>query len=60
MSLKKTYFFFLPNFDKGGAGNSIYKICKNLSSQNKIIVISLGSNSYKKESSKLKMLEVIC
>jgi len=59
MSLKKL-FFFLLNFDKGGAGNSIYKICKKLSRKNKIIVISLGSNSYKKESSKLKMLEVIC
>ena len=56
MFLKKTFIFFLPNFDVGGAGNSIYKICKNIKrTKNEIIIISLGPNYYKKNFKKLNI-----
>ena len=48
--MKKNLIFFLPNFDAGGAGNSILNICKYLNQKKyKIYVISLKKNFYKKE-----------
>ena len=48
--MKKNLIFFLPNFDPGGAGNSILNICKHLNQKKyKIYVISLKKNFYKKE-----------
>ena len=48
--MKKNLIFFLPNFNAGGAGNSILNICKNLNQKKyKIYVISLKKNFYKKE-----------
>ena len=32
--MKKNLIFFLPNFEAGGAGNSILNICKYLSQKN--------------------------
>ena len=47
---KTRLIFFLPNFSFGGAGNSIFKLCKFLSNKNfSILVISLGKNFYKKK-----------
>ena len=49
ISNKIRLIFFLPNFSFGGAGNSIFKLCKFLSNKNfSILVISLGKNGYKK------------
>lgn len=48
--MKKNLIFFLPNFNPGGAGNSILNICKHLNQKKyKIYVISLKKNFYKKE-----------
>ena len=45
--------FFLPNFNYGGAGNSVYRLCKNLSHKRyKINIISIGKCYYKKELNK--------
>ena len=45
---KKNLIFFLPNFQIGGAGNSILKICKNINYKSyNIFIISLGKNHYK-------------
>ena len=42
--------FFLPTFIYGGAGNSIYRLCKSLDkSKYKINIISIGKCAYKKE-----------
>ena len=42
--------FFLPTFNYGGAGNSIYRLCKNLDKRKyKINVISIGKCDYKKK-----------
>ena len=42
--------FFLPKFSYNGAGNSTFRLCKNLSKKKyKINIISLGRNSYKKD-----------
>jgi glycosyltransferase involved in cell wall biosynthesis len=42
--------FFLPNFCYGGAGNSIFRLCKSLDKRKyKINIISLGKCSYKKD-----------
>ncbi len=42
--------FFLPTFTYGGAGNSVYKLCKNLNRKKyKIHIISIGKCEYKKE-----------
>ena len=41
--------FFLPTFIYGGAGNSIYRLCKNLDKRKyKINVISISKCDYKK------------
>ena len=40
--------FFLPTFIYGGAGNSIYRLCKNLDKRKyKISIISIGKCDYK-------------
>ena len=40
--------FFLPSFTFNGAGNSTYRLCKNLNKKKyKISIISLGKNSHK-------------
>mgnify|MGYP006111350641 CR=1 FL=1 len=42
--------FFLPNFAYGGAGNSVFRLCKSLNKKKyKINIISMGMCSYKKE-----------
>ena len=42
--------FFLPTFIYGGAGNSIYRLCKSLDkSKYKINIISIGKCDYKNE-----------
>ena len=46
--------FFLPKFSLNGAGNSTYRLCKNLNKKKyKITIISLGVNSYKHELKKI-------
>jgi glycosyltransferase involved in cell wall biosynthesis len=56
----KQFFFFLPNFSYGGAGNSILNICKKLKNRtNKILVISLNNNAYRKEFKKLNIKTII-
>jgi hypothetical protein len=48
MQLKKNLIFFLPNFSKGGAGNSIIRLCEKLDKKKyNIYIISIGINSYK-------------
>ena len=47
---KKNLIFFVPEFIRGGAGNSISSLCKNLDKNFfSIHLISLGKNEYKKE-----------
>lgn len=47
---KKRIIFFLPNFSKGGASESIIKLSKFLIKHNySVLIISLGKNFYKKE-----------
>jgi len=47
--MKINLFFFLPYFIKGGAGNSIYKLCKNLNKKKyRINIICLNKCEYKK------------
>ena len=42
--------FFLPTFRYGGAGNSIFRLCKSLDKKKYIInIISIGKCDYKKE-----------
>jgi len=48
--MKKKIFFFLPNFKSGGAGKSIFNLCKYLNKKKyDLFVISLGKNYYSKE-----------
>ena len=45
--------FFLPTFIYGGAGNSIYRLCKNLDKRKyKIDIISIGKCDYKNKLNK--------
>ncbi len=57
MTLKKKQkrlVFFLPNFDEGGAAESILKLTKFLTKSNfSILIISLGKNYYKKNFKKI-------
>ncbi len=47
--IKKNLIFFMSNFSSGGAGNSISKLCLNLSQKEyKITIISLGKCAYSK------------
>ena len=42
--------FFLPTFSYGGAGNSVFRLCKSLDKKKyKINIISIGKCDYKKE-----------
>ena len=42
--------FFLPTFNYGGAGNSIFRLCKKLNKKKyNISIISIGPCAYKKE-----------
>ena len=51
---KKRIIFFLPNFNRGGASESIFKLSKFLVKHNfSILIISLGKNFYKKEFKKI-------
>ena len=51
---QKRLIFFLPNFILGGAGESIFKLCKFLVKYNfSILIISLGKNFYKKNFKKI-------
>ena len=46
--------FFLPTFNYGGAGNSIFRLCKNLNKKKyNISIISIGPCAYKKELKKI-------
>ena len=59
--MKKKIFFFLPNFKSGGAGKSIYNLCKYLSKKKyDLFIISLGKNSYNKQLKKycIKIFEL--
>jgi hypothetical protein len=48
MLIKKNLIFFLPNFSKGGAANSIIRLCEGLDKKKyNIYIISIGKNSYK-------------
>jgi glycosyltransferase involved in cell wall biosynthesis len=48
MLIKKNLVFFLPNFSKGGAANSIIKLCEKLDKKKyNIYIISIGKNYYK-------------
>ncbi|MDA9702544.1 glycosyltransferase family 4 protein [Candidatus Pelagibacter sp.] len=48
--MKINLIFFISEFNLGGAGNSIFKLCKNLSKKNyKISVICLNKCYYKKK-----------
>ena len=48
--MRKNLIFFLPNFNMGGAGNSILNICNNLNKKKyNLHIISLGKNFYKKQ-----------
>ena len=49
MKKKRHIYFFLPNFSIGGAGNSIFNICKQIkNASSSIKIISIGKNHYKK------------
>ena len=42
--------FFLPTFSYGGAGNSVFRLCKSLDKKKyNINIISIGKCDYKKE-----------
>jgi glycosyltransferase involved in cell wall biosynthesis len=63
MILKKNIIFFLPNFIKGGAANSIIKLCEQLDNKKyNIYIISIGKNLYKKKIKKFckKIYELRC
>jgi hypothetical protein len=46
MLIKKNLIFFLPNFSKGGAANSIIRLCEKLDQKKyNIYIISIGKNS---------------
>ena len=48
--MKKNLIFFLARFGKGGAGNSVFKLCSNLNKRKyNIFVICMNNCAYKKE-----------
>ena len=48
--MKKNLIFFLARFGKGGAGNSVFKLCSNLDQKKyNIFVICMNNCAYKKE-----------
>jgi len=59
--MKKNLIFFMSDFSFGGAGNSISKLCLNLSKKDyKISIISLGKCDYSKifKKNKIKVYEL--
>jgi GalNAc-alpha-(1->4)-GalNAc-alpha-(1->3)-diNAcBac-PP-undecaprenol alpha-1,4-N-acetyl-D-galactosaminyltransferase len=61
--MNRNLIFFLPTFKVGGAGNSIFRLCKKLDlRQNNLFIISIGKNEYKKKflqhSNKINIIEV--
>tara|TARA_B100000989_G_scaffold262939_1_gene214606 strand:- start:2286 stop:3380 length:1095 start_codon:yes stop_codon:yes gene_type:complete len=59
--MKLNLIFFISEFNLGGAGNSIFKLCKNLSKKNyKISVICLNKCYYKKKlnNNRVKVYEI--
>lgn len=48
MNYKQKIFFFLPNFDQGGAGKSLMKICNGINKRFDITIFCLGRCYYKK------------
>jgi len=58
--MKINLIFFLPNFSKGGAANSIVKLSKNLDKSKYIIyLISLNKNEYKVDTKNNKNIKFI-
>ncbi len=57
---KKNLIFFLPEFVKGGAGNSIFSLCKNLNKKNfNLNILCLDKCEYKYELSNIaKVYEI--
>jgi hypothetical protein len=58
---KKIIVFFLANFEQGGAGQSISRLCINLSKKkHKITILCLGKCFYKKEltENKIDIIEI--
>ena len=59
--MKKNLIFFMSDFSRGGAGNSISRLCVGLSRKEyKISVISIGKCFYKKilKENKVKIFEI--
>ena len=61
--MSKNIIFFLPVFKLGGAGNSIFRLCTKINlKKNKLFIISIGANEYKKKflnySKKIKIIEI--
>jgi glycosyltransferase involved in cell wall biosynthesis len=60
INMKINLIFFLPNFIKGGAANSIVKLCKGLDKSKYIIyLVSLNKNDYKNEIKNNKNIKLI-
>ena len=59
--MKINLIFFLSEFIAGGAGNSVFKLCKNLSKKKfNVSVVCLNHCSYKKQLEKegIKLFEI--
>ena len=57
----KNLIFFLPNFNQGGAANSIKNLCLNLNKKKyRIFIVSLGNCTHKREflANNIKVLEL--
>jgi glycosyltransferase involved in cell wall biosynthesis len=59
----KNLIFFLPVFKKGGAGNSIFRLCQKIDLKRyNLFIISIGNNEYKKKffkySNKIQIIEL--
>jgi glycosyltransferase involved in cell wall biosynthesis len=61
--MNRNLIFFLPTFKVGGAGNSIFRLCKKFDlNKDNLFIISIGKNEYKKKflehSKKINIIEV--
>ena len=59
--MKINLIFFLARFGKGGAGNSVFRLCKNLNKKKyNIFVICLNKCAYEKEliQNKVKVIKI--
>jgi glycosyltransferase involved in cell wall biosynthesis len=59
----KNLIFFLPTFKNGGAGNSIFRLCKKFNlNKDTLFIISIGKNEYKRKflqhSKKINIIEI--